>query len=152
MKQTKKILKQVFGSKKAGISYIQNMLRKDKTAPSLFVYAQDGGKASSQFLEWLATLASSHSAIIRESDFHSDLGHSNSHANVLVDGVDEVSDPLIEKVVKTRGKNKRIVIASKKRPKALDYVSDPSLMIGVIDDFDLAQAKNEIPDFLNSIS
>lgn len=152
MKQTKRLLKRVFGNKKTGVKYIRRLLRRDKDAPSLFVYSADGGKASSQFLEWLATLASSHSAVINEHEFHRDQGHSDEHANVLIDGVHEVSDPLIEKVVKTRNHRKRIIVASKKRPKALDYVSDPSLLIGSVDDFDLMAAKNEIPTFLSKIS
>ncbi|MGB0524379.1 MAG: hypothetical protein ACPGJS_15520 [Flammeovirgaceae bacterium] len=152
MKQTKRLLKSVFGNKKEGLRYIKNMLRRDKDAPSLFVYSADGGSSSSEFLDWLATLASSHSAKINEYDFHKDRGHSDAHANVLIDGVHEVTDPLIEKVVKTRSKKKRIVIASKKRPKALDYVSDPSLLVGEVDDFDLAAAKNEIPVFLSKLA
>lgn len=128
------------------------MLRRDKDAPSLFVYSSDGDGASSQFLDWLATLASSHSVIVPENDFHHDRGHSDVHSNVLVDNVHEVSDPLIEKVVKTRGKKKRIVVASRKRPKALDYVSDPSLVVAAVEGFNLNAAKSEIPKFLSKIS
>ena len=151
MKQTKKLLKKVFGKKKYGLRYIQQFLRKDKNLPSLFVYSNDGGNASSQFIEWLATLASSQSAIISEHDFHRDRGHSDAHSNILVDGVQEVTDPLIEKVVKTRSKRKRIVIASKRRPKALDYISDPTLLVHEIEDFNLQEAKNEIPVFLSKL-
>ena len=152
MKHTKKLLKQVFGKKKDGIRFIQNMMQREKSNPSLFVYAEDGSSAGSDFLDWLATMASAHSAIVHEHDFHADLGHSDLHANVLVDGVHEVSDPLIEKVVRTRSKRKRIVVASKRRPKALDYVSDPTLIVAGLEEFDLAKAKSEIPDFLNKIS
>ncbi len=152
MKHTKRLLKQVFGKKKTGIKYIQRMLRKDKDVPSLFVYSTDGDEASSQFIDWLATLASSQSIIVQEDDFQHDRGHSEVHSNVLVDKVHEVSDPLIEKVVKTRGKKKRIVIASRKRPKALDYVSDPSLIVAPVEEFNLEAVKKEIPDFINKIS
>lgn len=151
MKQTKRLLKKVFGKKKDGLRYIQQFLRKDKDLPSLFVYSNDEGDASSHFVEWLATLASSHSAVISEYDFHRDRGHSDEHENILIDGVHEVTDPLIEKVVKTRNKRKRIVVASKKRPKALDYISDPTLLVHEIEDFNLAAAKNEIPTFLSKL-
>ena len=152
MKHTKRLLKQVFGKKKTGVKFIERMLREGKDAPSLFVYAEDEDQAASDFLEWLATLASRNTAIVPEHEFHRDMGHSDVHANVLVDGVHEVSDPLIEKVVKTRGKNKRIVVASKKRPKALDYVSDPTLIVAAVEDFDLNAVKKEIPDFLSRIA
>jgi hypothetical protein len=152
MKHTKRLLKQVFGKKKTGIKYIKRMLRRDKDAPSLFIYSTDGDEASSQFLDWLATIASSHSVIVPEDDFHHDRGHSSVHSNILVDNVHEVSDPLIEKVVKTRGRKKRIVVASKRRPKALDYVSDPSLIVADVEEFNLNAVKSEIPDFINKIS
>ena len=151
MKQTKKLLKSVFGKKKDGIAYIQSLMNPGQNAPTLFAYSADSGGASTDFVRWLSEITGN-GAWVTENQFYDGTGHDDSHATVFVSEVADVTDPFLVKVIKTRGAHKRVAVACTKYPKALKYVNDPTLMVVEVPPFDLEAVRSEIGDTIRKLA
>jgi hypothetical protein len=151
MKQTKKLLKAVFGSKKEGLAYIQGLMQPGKNMPTLFAYAADQGGAATEFARWMSEVTGN-GAWVTEDQFYESKGFDDSHANIFVSEVIDVTDPFLVKLVKTRSPQKRVVVACRKYPKALQYVHDPSMQIVEVPPFDLEELRAEISDVLRKMA
>jgi hypothetical protein len=145
MKNSKRALKQIFGKHSDGLKYMEAVLSNEKS-PILFAE----GPGAADFADWMASISSDH-AILDHNDFNSSHGSKNESL-LIVKGVDEIHDGTIQAAVSARDSNKNVVIASKKHPKILDYVSDPAFQVIYVDSLNLAELKAEVSSLLDVVS
>ena len=150
MRHSKKMLKEMFGSKKDGLSFLKDLQTENKLPPILFVYSDQGEQQIKSFVGWLS--------LVLENKVHLDhTGSSSIHPEkfndqcVLLKSVKKVDDALIDEVVKSRKQRIKTVVVSKNRPKVLDYIHDPAFKIVKIDNFDLVEASTEIENLKKAI-
>lgn len=145
MKQSKKALKQIFGSPSDGLKYMEAVLSNEKS-PILFAE----GPGASAFAEWMSHLMDDH-AVLDHGSFNNGHG-SRSESLLIVKDVDEIHDGTIQAAVAARNNYKNVVIASNKHPKILDYVNDPAFQVIYVDALNINDLKNEISSLLDVIS
>ncbi len=151
MKHTKNILKQIFGSPKEGLKYVRKLNKIDKKSPVLFVYTNGNQNAANNFLDWVNKVTNS-SQLFSKSEFMSSGGSTDKHV-ILVGSIADVTDDLINMVVKVKNTdNKKLIIASANRPTLLDYVNDPNLLIANISGFDQTLVENEMTKFMKKLN
>ena len=151
MKQTKKLLKHIFGKKKEGLRYIKSLMDGDPHTPTLFAYSPDEGSASTDFARWLSEVTGN-GAWVTEDQFYGADGFDESTPTIFVSEVSEVTDPFLMKLVKTRSPEHRIVVACRKYPQILRYVRDPSMLLVEIPPFNLEELRAEIGDVARKLS
>lgn len=144
MKNSKKALKQIFGTQSDGLKYIEAVLSHHKS-PILFAE----GPGATDFAEWMASISADHN-IMSHDDFNSSHG-SKSEGLLIVKDVDEIHDGTVQAAVSARENNKNVVIASKKHPKILDYVRDPAFQIIYVDSLNLAALKAEVSSLIDVV-
>lgn len=151
MKQTKKLVKQIFGSKKEGLRYIKDLMEGSSRTPTLFAYSPDGGGSSTDFARWLSELTGN-GAWITENQFYASEGYDESSPTIFVSEVSDVSDPFLMKVLKTRSPEHRLVVACRDYPQSLRYVRDPSMLLVEVPPFNIDELRAEIGDVVKKLS
>lgn len=148
MKYTKKVLKDVFGSKTEGLEFLKNWRSDSKVTPTLFVYSNNNPQMIHAFTDWLTSIT--HDAdVFAEGNFSAS---EVTKSTVIIKGVDDVSDELLEEIIACKEQRKKVVVTSLRRPTALDYISDPALKIAQLDDFNTDDVKDEVSELLEELS
>ena len=148
MRHTKRLLAQVFGNRKHGLNYLKR-LRAGRAAPSLFVYSEDEG--SQEFAQWLTAIAGpDNTALVDEQRFRRE-GRDIPASTIIVQDVWELSSDLLDAVVKKRNQQNRISVALRIRPKLLDYLNDPTIVVGNVEGFRFADVKDELDKLLKKM-
>ena len=145
MKHSKKALKSIFGSQSEGLRYMEAVLSNEKS-PVLFAK----GPGADDFADWMSHFMSNH-ALLDHDTFNQSHAARNEPL-LIVKGVDEIHDGTVQAAVAARDGMKNVVIASKKHPKILDYVSDPAFKIIHVEKLDLGALKAEIGDLIDVVN
>ncbi len=150
MRHTKKVLKSTFGSSKSGIKFIKKLNKLGKKTPILFIYSNEKKKASRDFLHWIEMVVGD-SKVVSPDEFRAKRKELKESV-ILIKDLEEFDNEFIKLILKSRKKHlKNIIISMTERPKQLDFVYDPNLMVAPIDNFDLNVAREEIPKFMKKV-
>ena len=145
MKNTKKVLKNIFGSHSDGLKYIESILSNEKS-PILFAE----GPGAQDFADWMASIMSNH-AVLDHDTFNSS-HHSQNESLLIVKDVEEIHDGTVQAAVAARDNYKNVVVASNKHPKILDFVNDPAFQVIYVDALNLAELKNEVSSLVDIVT